>query len=721
MLSLIRRYQKGLFIVIAFFVIGSMLFFGTFSTFDLTTQIEEKVVGNALSGKSVKQTEVQKMSCFLTSNGTDFFSKEFLSTGLGTILAEKEFSSMKEEIGERVKRMQRYRPYVHPQLSLIRAESIWQSFVPEIPVILKQIKEQEVGPSFFPLLIDLYLAEEKCPPEMLYRILSYQQNMYEGVIQDRSLSSERVAFFPSRTLEEWFGPQFVKKTALFFINAAHLAEKRGYKISQEEAKVDLLEAVAAKMKTGKAQEFTSKEAKAFLTKELRALQIREEEAIQIWKKIMLFRRLFEDVGHSVFLDPLLYKQFAQFAGESVTLEMYQLPPQFRFADFRAFLKFQHYLDGLDPKNRSHLAKLPVQNLSIAEVEKRAPQLVQSKCILEVVKLSQEELRAKVSLKESWAWACEDGGWEMLLSHFPMLDKAGTDKKEARFKALEEQEPSLRRQIDRFMQEQIVTLHPEWKKEILQQKAKEKQNARILSKGASPPFEEIEETQELLKLLYSAKEGETFSFTTPDREVEYLITVIEKPTKKEIMTFEESLEGDWIGTLLDKKLQGVYPEVRKKEPSIFQDKQGNWKSFESVKDQVGSLVYADLLKEISFNHRMKPFLEEGKKNILQKQDNSPYLVQTQDRIRDQFCLIKTVKEVKRESAGPLPKEEIFSLAEGAWSTIFCSGNGNLSFCRLLKKENNPESVTELCSKGQEILSRDAKRLLMIQLLEEMDKK
>ncbi|MFS8563920.1 MAG: hypothetical protein LVR00_06240 [Rhabdochlamydiaceae bacterium] len=314
-------------------------------------------------------------------------------------------------------------------------------------------------------------------------------------------------------LEDWFTPKYLEKVALTVINAAKIAQEKGYRISKEEVKADLLEHTVGYLKVSlRKDNVTRTDAQNLLRSVLYYKQIDEADSLQIWKNIMLFRRLFDEVGQGMFLDNLVYHQFADYAGASASIERYQLPAFLRFQNFRDFLKFQYYIDAVAPKTKSQ--KLPLQFYSIEEVEKRCPQLVQSKFYLEVSRAKRQEIASRITLKETWNWETSDAGWALLMKEFPSLKNTLSAE---RAKVLDACDEQLRLKVDTFARNQIVGEHPEWMQEALHKKEAEKVRVNICSKGAVYPFEDIDNGSELVELLQGVSIGEKASFYSPDKE------------------------------------------------------------------------------------------------------------------------------------------------------------------------------------------------------------
>jgi hypothetical protein len=244
-----------------------------------------------------------------------------------------------------------------------------------------------------------------------------------------------------------------------------------------------------------------------------------------------------------------------------------------------------------------------------------------------------------------------------------------------------------------------------------------------------PFDEIEETFALRTYLQNASVGEAGPLFTPDNKTYYRIVVWEKPVSKQVMTLQEALEGDWLGHLLDVKLQEAYADARKKEPDAFKLENGSWKPFSDVRDRIGALVYADHLKQISDKslpleqypaQRFAALMQNAKKTIESQGEESPYVKAAGEPLIDQWAIVSQTKAIKRSDATTLSKHEMFTSVEGKWSPVSMPQNGDLAFFRLIKKASSEQTVLDKVVEGQRHLGTDARRLLMHQLLIEMDK-
>ncbi len=726
MMSFLRKHQKKMLIIVTVMIIASFTFFGTASTLN-SRDIPDKKVAATFDGSPILERELQAMIRFMAMGSHEMLKDDLMATGLTTILAERYFDELKGEFEEKLEKARRFTPYAHPQAPFLSAQQAWNIYAPQIPYHLAAVQTGDISPKTFAAYSDLYIDQVAFPPELLRRILLMQQQHFTWISPDRELYDPRhLALFGHHSFEEWFGPKFTEVLGKFLFNAAAIAEKKGYKVSTNEARANLLQTCLQTLKASNDQA-TFADASELLRQHIQMAGIDESLAVKVWRKVMLVHRLFNEVGQGIFVDPISYQQFAAFAEESATVEVYQLPDVLRLRDFRALLKLQYYIEAVSPKSKK-LADLPCQFLSPEEVEKKVPQLVVSRYELDVAKVTKEEIGSRLTLKETWDFEVSDAGWNQLITEYPILGRTLGETHAQRHLALDALEPNVRLKIDRFARGCLVDQHPEWIEEALLKSTSQKQQIALRSRGHVAPFDEIEDTTELRAYLEKAQIGESGPFFTPNGQTYYRIVVWNKPESKEVMTLQEALEGDWIGQLLDDKLQAAYSDVRKNNPGTFKLDNGAWKPFSDVRDRVGALVYADLLAQISDEelsldqypaHRFALWMQNAKKTIKTKGKESPFLKTTGQPLYDQWMLLQQIKDIKRSDSTTLSKTEMFKAGEGKWSKVSTPQNGDVAFYKLVKKGVTEAAVREKVIEGQKLLGMDAKRTMMHQILSQMD--
>jgi hypothetical protein len=91
------------------------------------------------------------------------------------------------------------------------------------------------------------------------------------------------------------------------------------------------------------------------------------------------------------------------------------------------------------------------------------------------------------------------------------------------------------------------------------------------------------------------------------------------------------------------------------------------------------------------------------------------------ICSQWLLEKTEKVMQRCTEVPFSKEEMFQLLPQQWSPVKVGERGAIAFYYVQEKGIGSASALETIEKGHQILSTDAKRDMMLQVLQKIQKK
>lgn len=471
MLDFFRKYQRIFFLAITVVVISSFTFFGTFSTFIGAEERPDRTIGQMIDGSSMKLSEVQKLSRFIATDREDSLSGrgvaanlcndgviryDFLKDGLAHLIVAEYFEPLKGDFEARLEKAKRFKPYVHPEAPFLCAQTVWDHFVPELNVEMAALQaETEALPSVFSRLVRLYQFQSRLQPEMLRQILIYQHRQYSWLTIDQRLAQEDLALFGFHTANDWFGHNFVDLSAEFILNAAAAAEKKGYRVTLQEAKGDLIHRFQESMQ--KLAEAKVKPEMSF-SNHLRSLGFDEKSATEVWRKVLLFRRYFQDIGEAAFVDRLPYKDFAEYAKEAAIVQTYRWPLSIHNAQDLAELQF--YIKAISPQSKE---VLPTAILSVEEVEKKHPQLVQRTYRGMVAEVSKKQVALRAPIKQVWDWQTDDANWPLLKREFSLPDAKTHDE---RFKILECLESVKRSQVDAWSRDKIVDQNPLWIEEAL---------------------------------------------------------------------------------------------------------------------------------------------------------------------------------------------------------------------------------------------------------------
>jgi GcvH upstream region-like protein len=779
MLGFFRKYQRYFFLLVTIVIVISFSFFGTYNAIP-GGGARDQIAFVAVDGTEVSRSELDQLVMFIGTDAEDkllfggiwgpnflndgVIKKDFLHSGLAEQLAGQYSGDIEQDLIARREKEKRYTLYSHPQAQFLNVTSAWNYLAPDVKISYEALKNgnKDVDQSFHDR-VQLFLAEKKFPAPLLRQVILYQQQQYSWLTPDPNLERHDFSLFGYHTTEDWFGPRFLRIVGEFIINASIVAEQRGYQVSRSDALADLIQnsetsykQVISNPNLGVAN------SSEYFNEQLHRMQLDKNSAATLWKKVMLCRRMFHDAGNSVFVDPLLFQKYNEYAMETVEGDLYRLPPEFRLDNTRDLQKFQIYLNAVSRKQKSekNLLALPTEFYSVTEITKNNPELVQKRYILEVANYDKNALQIKVGLKQTWNWEVEDQNWEKLQKHFGDLGNKKAPTRDERFAVLDQLDDKTRRKVDEFAREAIVESHPEWLEQSLKDAESQTMTVSLRLKGGKSPFVGLKNNQELMKLLDQAKLGEqdpALTQYTSDGQHFYRILVKDRSPDFEILTFGEAQQEGSLDAMLDKKLETYYSEIREMHPREFQKEDKSWKAFADVKIEVGDLYFSEILKavhnqytaantdkqspaafigDISASLRFYPYFKDflGKANTDQNGFKS-YLkpstpIETDNLLprqplEDQWKLEKTAYQSERGKQGSeIDLLEAFEMKPATWSSIQSPANGDMHLFYLTHQGNDAtmKSLSDRISAARDLLSDEAQKNLMESLLHEIkDKK
>ncbi len=468
---------------------------------------------------------------------------------------------------------------------------------------------------------------------------------------------------------------------------------------------------------------------------------------------MLFRRLLSDVGGSVLIESLLYQHFQEYSKQYAKIELYEMPNALQFNDFQTMLKFQVYLESIaqNPQPLRTQLNLPRQISSVEQIEKRFPELVERECEVEYAEFKKSALCSEISIKETWEWEADASHWDLLRQQFSELSNGKASNREERLQALDALDSKRRVAIDAFARQQMIDAMPDKILAALEKTPMRKAKVSLRTQGGQFPFSGVNDRAALISLLKNAPlseegtplldpqdSGNPLYRFSGDTEHVYRIKVIHRDEEKRIMHFAECLADGTLDLLLTRRLEDAYPEARKKNSSYFQMDKGGWKPLKEVKDQVARYCFSDLLRAIEesykafngtlpgnagelplvfySNYRLFSHMEETKRCL-----QGGAAVENRSPLTDQWQLKKTERQIARSDTLSFPKEEMFALPSDQWSAIQLGAGGALAFYKVIEQAAGNEMPSDQIKQGHEILSLDARKQLMQELIALIDQK
>lgn len=787
MLDFFRRYERYFFLVITVVIIISFSFFGTYSTIG-STMWREPIAFKAVNGHDVSRIDVDEMALFLATDNSDkmiyggvwgpnflndgVIQKDFLQTGLAQELALAYSSELQEDFDKRIAKERKHSLYTHPQAPFVGVEGVWNYFAPQMLTYYRGLKGAGNGldPSAFSDRVNLYLSEKQIPSPTLRYILRYQEKQYADWLKpDERLGQVDLSLFGYHTLEDWFGPRFTRLVSEFIINASILAEEQGYEVSNAEVLTDLVRNTQISYQQNISNPnlgVTSPE--EYLSEQLRRLNMDQARAIKIWRQVLLFRRYFHDAGANALVDALGNQKINQFAHESVTVDLYRLPEALRLKSYSDMQDLEAYLYAVTKQNKEDPLALPDQFLALDTVEKKYPELVQKRYILEVSQVNQKALQAKIALRQLWDWEVEEKNWTLLIKQFPTLGLKPGKTREDRYETLESLEPPARAPIDAFAKDLIVQDHSDWIDQALSQATPEVIELGIRLQGGKLPFSGLEGKEKIeafVHLLDEAPIGSEVSSHSPlydytaDHKVYYRIAVVDRSDTREILTFEEARSSGALETVRDRILEQYYLASRGKDASLYQDDKKDWKPFKEVKESVADEFHKKIFtalerfqkealsgdnsslygKDQLASLRLYPYLKSVKEHLVKEnasEINQKVTLKGEEKgfstalierlsLPDQWKVEMATVTVNRESADPgFDVGEAMALNTHEWSSLRTPVNGDLTFYRMKGREESPiesSAAVERAREAQTVLGAEAQRHLMRQVLEVLKSK
>lgn len=777
MLHVFRTYQRYIYLVVTFVIIISFSFFGTYSTI-VSNPTRDQIVFTAVDGTPVKRSELDEMVVFLSTDSEDkliyggawgpnflndgVIKRDFMASGLATLLAQEYISELSEELNARHEKEKKYQFYVHPQAKFISSDAAWKFYAPGLSSSLAAFKKitSPTDKNAFATRIELYLSEKKFPAHFLRQALMMQEQKQSWVNHDYTLDQLDLSLFGHHTLEDWFGPRFVRLIAEFVINAAKVAQREGYQVSKEEALADLLHnAQVSYQQNARNSNIGVANSIEYYNEQLRRMGMDQNLAVKIWQQVLLSRRLFNDIGNAVLVDNLVMSNFQKHSRESIEGVVYELPKELHLSSSRSLGKLELYLAAVSKKNEDAAGslKLPSEYLSATEVSKKYPELVQKRYQLQFTEANKQSLQAKISVRETWNWQVTEENWAKIKREFPELAVKKGDAREDRFQALDSLDDETRLRVDTFARTQIVEEHPEWLSEALDQARQQTLTVSLSAKGNHSIFEGLEDGQELVRFLDKAevktadKETvEPINFTADGRHY-YRIVVLDRDTDTSILTFAEASREGILDELLDRELNSYYELNRDLNPDLYQNEDLSWKLFSDVEDKVLEQYFAKTLRAIEKDYRATnksqtekmtmsmlvplrfyAYLNEAKTKmqkdpkaeeeltVQSKEETATAGLSKRSELNRQWKLIKKDARLERSTYGE--NKELFALEQGQWSQVVTAPNGNLSIFFAKQKGDVADVSQEKIQALQELLGAEAKANYMTHLVAEIkDKK
>jgi len=207
--------------------------------------------------------------------------------------------------------------------------------------------------------------------------------------------------------------------------------------------------------------------------------------------------------------------------------------------------------------------------------------------------------------------------------------------------------------------------------------------------------------------------------TQDDDNYYYVEVVQRPTHKYLISLERALKNHVLDDVLTAYLKDIYLIIRDEYPKKFKDSDDDYKPFESIRQELGQIVFADTINAIKSSnytkskslddlskYRLYSFVSENLKNIL-LDDN--YL-QT---IEKQFRMIAENIEVSRSKNPNWVEKNAFLMEEKKYSSLnLLDGNIEFIYLQGITEADIPSDKIEI---AKDAISAETSALLTKKLM------
>ena len=742
MLSVLRKYQKIIFVCVGVFVFIPFVFYGVFSKLNMKGA-ERLFLGKAVDGSKVYQDEIEQLVAFLSLDGQEslvlenssrqnflndgVLKKDIFDTGIGDILVETYQDQIKKDLADKFNSFVHYKSYEHPQASFLNAERVWSQFCPDLVDAIHKFKRTTKFQEQFQIAKEIYLAQREFPPALLRQFLYFQERQLNLSYLDPYIQQGDLSVFHAKNPYEFFGYQFLNLCSQFIHNTALVAKSKGFKVSSEEAKADLLENIRNIVKNQvKDKEEIPATVQKIYKETLLQFRFQETDMIHIWKKVLLFRRLLADVSKIAVSDSLTSNQFAKFALEKIKLDVYEMPQDLQVSNFEEMMKLQTYLSAIALEKGDQL-ELPKKLKSIDELKKSTPELFFKKFTIKYLEINREDLKKSISLKQILSFITDDTNFKTFLNKQPKLSLVKTSSLEEKLQAFDALDSNEKAELIHYTQEQILKTQTNWIGNALSAEYGQEIEVKIPFIGTSLLFKGFENAKELLEAFEKKA-----SPIVLDKGGKYLykVEVISSSPESFLMEFKEADDLGVLDQLLIKKLTPFYKKIQGNYVDLFEEAPGSFFPLEKVESKVGGIYFKELVdhlkaelikRELILQDSQDLNLIARKRHLLTlenalKKRQVTLTVEPMDHpLSKQFELMKkeTVYE-KKDAIFPQFAPQIIRMKNEEWSPVVEDQSGQLVFFQIKDKEIDHEKRNQLQLDGQKILANDAIRYLAFEL-------
>jgi hypothetical protein len=603
MLFIFRQYQKSLY---AF--VGTLLFFSfLLTTFvrvgDPSTNNQEKpkVIGKLFDGTPFSDVELHGVMTLIDADESHGETHPVLKSITSHLLVEdrifqRVFQAHKENLDASLldchKKISRLKSYKDPIYADLSVESIYKRLMPRTVDVVEKLRKPDLtSQEYFDLVVDYTKMKGDLSSDLIRQFFSYMAAAKGLKVEP----PQNVSLIQIHKNSDLFSKKFMQLVACTLLNGAKYAQNAGVSYTNDEVKAEVVAKVLKILR--QQQQNTLPFHKISIRNIAHGMGLSEERFLESYKTLALFKRFLEIEKTKDLIDPLMAQKISNFANQKADLDLFKMKDEVKLNSLDELFKMQCYLEATTKvmQDRRNL-QLNLEPLSIEEVKKNAPELLQVHYGINLKKISLSEVSLSIPLKKMLKWQLEDENFYAIADEFKQVQDLGAIDDVSRQIALDKLETKVRIEVDNFSRRRMALEDKELMKSAFERISFERKDVEFLLSGKTTLFSGAHHSHEVTEKLQSLEDQEIFTF---DNEHFYQVQVLEKSEEPSLLLFKEALEKGQLDLLLERYLKARYPQVRIMYRDQF-EKDGEWLSFDLVKGALERIVFKDLLEAIEIS-------------------------------------------------------------------------------------------------------------------------
>lgn len=717
MLTILRKHQKSIFMVVACTTILSFSFFGTYSAMlnknnSVVVKEEDHTIVSRMDGSTLSFLTTEKLAHFIAGDETGisegmlpvnpfldrFLERDLIESGVLEQLAVSFKEEVLPDFLELQAKSQNIPLYKHSKYGFFSVEGAWSRYAEGMAKNYAEWKKGGSLESQIAVLANLYLGQAQFPPHALRQLLKMEQERFLGAA-DPLIHQTSLALFGAHSAKEFFGPKLLLLASQYIqhINALSSFEKIDEKASYALALSHLKTFYERGRKEGD-EEVPNLE--ALYRQAVMQLGINEKDLLSMVATVELFRRTVHEKNANIALHPMPFEEICDHLHAKLVGNHYKLSEAILPRHFFDLAKLECYIQKVTEGQSK--TELPTALIATEGALAKNPDVVKKRYVVELCHVKKKDVASMVSMKELLSWCCEHADLlqaKLGVDLVPLFDSG-----EKTLFWLESLEAKRRMEIEKCALEMIFEKSPSMLEALFSRTPSEKREIDIFFDGRIVGLEAIKDGYALSRFLEQSC-GEKVSYQENGEDF-YQMTLLEA-REPVIATYTEM--SAYLDRHLELLLQEQYPVQMRLFPARFAKKSGGFKEYKEVKEELAALYVEQITgHKGSFREVMELRFGDSFASIRDKalkgEDLTSYLYREGSDPLAPFTFERVAFEISRAQASTEEEKGLFDLPLQSYSDLLFSADRGLFFSKVETLEKGDEAKIAAAAYRKEIILR-----------------